>query len=412
MNAGRKKSDEADEEPGASAASDPASEAPVPSVEATPELPEACDVVIVGAGPAGLATALAASGSPLDIVVIDERPGPTERPGVNTIAPRGLAWLADYGIALDAVLARPARCEEVRLHLPDHGSWTRRPAEPVTRVSLSALEAAIEDLVEFPVHRRSRLLSAEPAEDGLNLRVKTPRGPKTLHTRRLVDASGRETLGPPRTHPEWRPDVMRLGPPRFVGRVRLEVHDDQAPAVEMRFERFCRAFFVSGEGQLVVELELSSDRLWASRWSEFLRFLTGPRGLRVKRESGATFVWQRRPQLQLVADRVVRVGDAAGAGPVLGFGLAEALETGTALGDRLAPATLDVLEDQVQDYDREARELLAHVIEEHGRGARRRLDYGGFADRIRLSDLFEDAGFFARWGARRACRSALSDWWL
>jgi sarcosine oxidase subunit alpha len=40
------------------------------------ELPPACDLAVVGAGPAGLAAAAAAAGQGLQVLLVDENPEP------------------------------------------------------------------------------------------------------------------------------------------------------------------------------------------------------------------------------------------------------------------------------------------------------------------------------------------------
>jgi sarcosine oxidase subunit alpha len=64
------------------------------------------DVLVIGAGPAGLAAATAAAGSGARVILVDDQPEPggsllsgrTERVGAQT----ALGWAADVGAALDA----------------------------------------------------------------------------------------------------------------------------------------------------------------------------------------------------------------------------------------------------------------------------------------------------------------------
>ena len=71
-------------------------------------LPQSCDVLIVGAGPAGLAAALAAAPSGAAIVVLDDNP-----------APSGQIWRAGPGVVVPAAAHRlreaVARCANVRI---------------------------------------------------------------------------------------------------------------------------------------------------------------------------------------------------------------------------------------------------------------------------------------------------------
>ncbi len=67
------------------------------------------NVVIVGAGPAGLATALAAHARGLQCVVIDAKKPPIEKPCGEGLLPHGVAALRAVGISLNAETARPFR---------------------------------------------------------------------------------------------------------------------------------------------------------------------------------------------------------------------------------------------------------------------------------------------------------------
>lgn len=66
------------------------------------------DVVIVGAGPAGLATALEARRHGLDVVVLDRAPGPPrDKPCGEGLMPDARTRLAELGVTLPAGAARP-----------------------------------------------------------------------------------------------------------------------------------------------------------------------------------------------------------------------------------------------------------------------------------------------------------------
>jgi menaquinone-9 beta-reductase len=59
---------------------------------------KSCEVVVVGAGPAGLVAAIAARRRGLDVTVLDARIPPIDKPCGEGILPRGLAALRELGI--------------------------------------------------------------------------------------------------------------------------------------------------------------------------------------------------------------------------------------------------------------------------------------------------------------------------
>jgi 2-polyprenyl-6-methoxyphenol hydroxylase-like FAD-dependent oxidoreductase len=65
------------------------------------------DVVVVGGGPVGLATAIAARGAGLSVVVLERSRPPIDKACGEGIMPDGLAALAALGVRLDGARALP-----------------------------------------------------------------------------------------------------------------------------------------------------------------------------------------------------------------------------------------------------------------------------------------------------------------
>ena len=65
------------------------------------------DVVIVGGGPAGLATAIATRGQGLEVVVVDRARPPIDKACGEGLMPDGLALLCELGVELDAERQHP-----------------------------------------------------------------------------------------------------------------------------------------------------------------------------------------------------------------------------------------------------------------------------------------------------------------
>jgi flavin-dependent dehydrogenase len=65
------------------------------------------DVVVVGGGPAGIATAIACAGKGLQVTVLDSRKPPIDKPCGEGLLPEAVAALRNLGIALDSSIAFP-----------------------------------------------------------------------------------------------------------------------------------------------------------------------------------------------------------------------------------------------------------------------------------------------------------------
>ncbi|MCU1342978.1 MAG: monooxygenase, FAD-binding [Candidatus Acidoferrum typicum] len=110
------------------------------------------DVIIIGAGPAGIATAIAASQRGLRTVVFDARTPPIDKPCGEGLLPQGVATLRDLGIQLNSDLAVPL--EGIRFAGGECSAYAKFPDAPgfaLRRVRLHQLlvERAIEAGIIF-----------------------------------------------------------------------------------------------------------------------------------------------------------------------------------------------------------------------------------------------------------------------
>ncbi|MGH7502704.1 MAG: NAD(P)/FAD-dependent oxidoreductase [Longimicrobiales bacterium] len=85
-----------------------------------------CDVAIVGAGPAGSATAIACARGGLDVLLLDRATFPRPKPCGDCLSPESNRLLDELGV-LDAILdERPARLEGWRIVSPDGHAFEGR----------------------------------------------------------------------------------------------------------------------------------------------------------------------------------------------------------------------------------------------------------------------------------------------
>ncbi|MET9520697.1 FAD-dependent monooxygenase [Streptomyces sp. NPDC002994] len=152
------------------------------------------DVLVVGAGPAGLMLAAELRLGGAEVVVVDQRPGPTTESRASTLHARTMEILDSRGLLED--LGTPPR--ETRGHfggvpldltLPSvhPGQW--KVAQTRTEELLQDRAAALG----ADLRRCHQLLSLTVGEDGVEAEVVSPHGPVRLRARYLVGCDGEDS---------------------------------------------------------------------------------------------------------------------------------------------------------------------------------------------------------------------------
>lgn len=116
--------------------------------ERAPRPPARCEVLVVGAGPAGSAAAYWLAGSGFDVVVVEKKHFPREKTCGDGLTPRAVRQLEDMGLS-DALaghhrfdgLRALAFGKELLLRWPEHAGFGRH-GYVVTRFDLDGLVAA------------------------------------------------------------------------------------------------------------------------------------------------------------------------------------------------------------------------------------------------------------------------------
>lgn len=148
------------------------------------------DVVIVGAGPAGLATAIALGRLGFSVTVVDRRAAPIDKPCGEGIMPTGVALLGSLGIASHLPASQRHAFQGIRYVLASGRSavadFAEGPGWVVRRTDLSwALERR---LAELPHVRRldgaAKAVQVEPSCVRLDLEA------QSLRARLLIGADG------------------------------------------------------------------------------------------------------------------------------------------------------------------------------------------------------------------------------
>jgi len=296
------------------------------------------DAVVVGAGPAGLAFAIAAAARGLDVAVLERRgDGPIDKACGEGLLPSGVRALARLGVLPLVPRAERAPLTEIRwLEPTGEGARLRLPPPGglgIRRVALSAAllvraRAAGVEVVpgaEVTLHRR----------EGAAIRAFT--ADRSLAARVLVAADGLAS-------PTRRREGLE-GPAPARPRYGIRRHYAVPPwadAVEVHFGRGAEAYVTpAGGGRVGVAIlferigAASFERLLA-RFPALERRLAGAPHDSPLRGAGP---FDRRATAR-VADRLVLLGDAAGyVDAVTGDGLSLALGCAEDLA-ALLPAAL------------------------------------------------------------------------
>jgi geranylgeranyl reductase family protein len=322
-----------------------------------------CDVLVVGAGPAGSAAAVTAQRRGLDVVVADKASFPRDKTCGDGLTANALRLLEHLGLTLDAlpsyqhvgevVVVSPSG-RHIAMTLPDGGEY----AAVVPRLEL---DNALVDLVAaagIEVLQGSAVTNVEQ-DDTVVVRLDDAR---TIRARWVIAADGhystvRKLLGSARRSlGEWSAFRQYF---RGVADRRLWVlfEPDMLPGYAWVFPLpDARA----NVGFALLREEGVTGKVVAQRWRELLdrpamRAILGPDAV----AEGPRRAWPIAGKVEaLTHGRVLFAGDAAGVvDPMTGEGIAQALETGM-----LAAAAVASNGDVARRYTRAVEQHLVRDL--------------------------------------------------
>jgi 2-polyprenyl-6-methoxyphenol hydroxylase-like FAD-dependent oxidoreductase len=334
------------------------------------------DVIVVGAGPVGLLTALALAQGGAKVTVLEKEPGIVESPRAAVYFPSTLIVLEELGL-LDELNAIGFQNRSFGTHVPEFGYSSVVTTEPiegipydyqlhagqhdVARVAMEhAQELGVEVLFEHEV------IAIEDGADGVTLTAATPDGEATLSAKWLIGADGARSA------------VRRLAGIEFEGHTWPERF--VATNVKFDFSRlgYCQANFVCDPVNMAVIAQLDREGVWRCTYMEdsalpletyeerihrrYEWFMQGGKDYEIV--SSSPYMLHQRAAATLRKGHVLLAGDAAHAtNPCGGLGLTSGVWTGMVLADVLGAVLRGEEDEAILDrYSDERRRVFWEVV--------------------------------------------------
>jgi geranylgeranyl reductase family protein len=339
---------------------------------------QTCDVLVVGAGPAGAAAAIELARSGRSVIVIDKATFPRDKccgDGLTTLALRELEHLGfspssiDDWFDVDGAVLRSPTGRQVTVPLPTAGRFAAVAPRRQLDHALVQL-AARSGATIFP---DTAFVSLAHGDDSVVVTANGPEGPRSVRARYVVAADGM-----------WSPVRKCCGSSsaRYLGEwhgVRQYVSGVSGPAGEQLFVWFepdllpgyAWSFPLPGGranvGFGVLRTDETRGKQISALWSDLLRRphiadALGPTAAPQDRHL-AWPIPARIDDIELTAERVLFTGDAAAATDVMtGEGIGQALLTGRLAAEAIIGAGATRPELARGLYEREVRH---HLLADH-----------------------------------------------
>ncbi|MXP42247.1 FAD-dependent oxidoreductase [Altererythrobacter soli] len=334
------------------------------------------DVIVVGAGPVGMLTALALAQAGARVTVIEQEREIVNSPRAAVYFPSTLVVLEELGLLQD-LLAIGFTNRTFGTHVPEFGYSSVVTMEPVEGVAYDyQLHAGQHEVAGVAMeHARKlgvevlfdhRLTAIGDGADGVTLTVQTPDGEKRLAAKWLVGADGA------------RSTVRRLAGIAFEG----HTWPERFVATNVRFDfsqlGYQQANFVCDPVNMAVIAQLDRSGLWRCTYMEdsalplssyeerihkrYEWFMRGSRDYEIV--SSSPYMLHQRAAETLRKGHVLLAGDAAHAtNPCGGLGLTSGVWTGMVLADILAAVLRGEEGESILDrYSDERRRVFWEVV--------------------------------------------------
>lgn len=339
-------------------------------------MPEMHDVIVVGAGPVGMLTALALAQAGVSVTVIEQEPDIVDSPRAAVYFPSTLVILDELGI-LDELNAIGFQNRTFGTHIPEFGYTSVVTTEPIEGIPYDyQLHAGQHDVARVAMEHAMKLgtrvlfnhqlIALEDGEARVTATVRSPEGDKTLTAKWLIGADGA------------RSSVRSLAGIEFEGHTWPERF--VATNVKFDFSRlgYQQANFVCDPVNMAVIAQLDRDGLWRCTYMEdsalpvesfeqrihqrYVYFMQGSTDYEIV--SASPYMLHQRAAETLRSGHVLLAGDAAHAtNPCGGLGLTSGVWTGMILADVLAAVLRGDEDESILDrYSDERRRVFWEVV--------------------------------------------------
>jgi 2-polyprenyl-6-methoxyphenol hydroxylase-like FAD-dependent oxidoreductase len=334
------------------------------------------DVIVVGAGPVGMLTALALAQTGASVRVLEQEPQIVNSPRAAVYFPSTLIILEELGL-LDELNAIGFQNRTFGTHVPEFGYSSVVTTEPiegipydyqlhagqhdVARVAMEhALKLGVEVLFEHEVIR------LEDGAGGVTVTARTPDGERTFEARWLIGADGA------------RSTVRKLAGIEFEGHTWPERFVATNVKFDFRQLGYQQANFVCDPENMAVIAQLDREGLWRCTYMEdaslpletyedrihqrYEWFMKGSKDYEIV--SSSPYMLHQRAGETLRKGHVLLAGDAAHAtNPCGGLGLTSGVWTGAVLADVLGAVLRGEEDESILDhYSVERRRIFWEVV--------------------------------------------------
>jgi 2-polyprenyl-6-methoxyphenol hydroxylase-like FAD-dependent oxidoreductase len=334
------------------------------------------DVIVVGAGPVGMLTALALAQTGASVMVLEQEPQIVNSPRAAVYFPSTLIILEELGL-LDELNAIGFQNRTFGTHVPEFGYSSVVTTEPIEGIPYDyQLHAGQHDVARVAMEHAAKLgvevrfnhevVALVDSTDGVTVTTRGEEGEQQFHAKWLIGADGA------------RSTVRKLAGIEFEGHTWPERF--VATNVKFDFTRlgYQQANFVCDPVNMAVIAQLDREGLWRCTYMEdsalpletyedripqrYEWFMRGSNDYEVV--SSSPYMLHQRAAATLRKGHVVLAGDAAHAtNPCGGLGLTSGVWTGMVLADVLGAVLRGEEDASILDrYSDERRKIFWDVV--------------------------------------------------
>ena len=334
------------------------------------------DVIVVGAGPVGMLTALALAQTGVKVMVLEQEPHIVNSPRAAVYFPSTLIILEELGL-LDELNDIGFQNRDFGTHVPEFGYSSVVSTEPIEGIPYDyQLHAGQHDVARAAMEHAQKLgvevlfehevTALEDGADGVTVTARSGEGEKTFRAKWLIGADGA------------RSTVRKLAGIDFPG----HTWPERFIATNVRFDfrrlGYQQANFVCDPVNMAVIALLDREGLWRCTYMEdsslplesyegrihqrYEWFMRGSKDYEIV--SSSPYMLHQRAAETLHKGHVLLAGDAAHAtNPCGGLGLTSGVWTGVVLADVLGAVIRGEEDESVLDkFSDERRRVFWDVV--------------------------------------------------